>query len=148
MKKLIWVSLFILIIVLVGIQFIPTNHNPNIPAGPDDFLVTNSSPVHIGKMLKTSCYNCHSDQVNYPWYSNFQPAGWLLDKHIKEGISELNFSEFGRLSGRMKKMKLESMIKQIEQEKMPISSYTLVHREAILSDAERKELTTYLKTLH
>lgn len=140
--------MFILIIVLVGIQFIPTNHNPNIPAGPDDFLVTNSSPVHIEKMLKTSCYNCHSDQVNYPWYSNFQPAGWLLDKHIKEGISELNFSEFGRLSGRMKKMKLESMIKQIEQEKMPISSYTLVHRQAKLSDAERKELTTYLKTLH
>ncbi|MEP1088431.1 MAG: heme-binding domain-containing protein, partial [Algoriphagus sp.] len=61
---------------------------------------------------------------------------------------ELNFSEFGSLSGRMKKMKLESMIKQIEQEKMPIPSYTLVHRDAILSDAERKELTTYLKTLH
>ena len=103
--------------------------------------------MNIGKMLKTSCYNCHSDQINYPWYSKLQPAAWLLEKHIREGKEELNLSQYGSLSERMEKMKLESMIKQIEQKKMPISSYTLIHRDAILSDSDRKELVAYLQNL-
>ncbi|MEP1085162.1 MULTISPECIES: heme-binding domain-containing protein [unclassified Algoriphagus] len=147
MKKVVGVFTTLLLIVLVGIQFIPTNQNPYLPKDSNDFIILNNPPVNIGKMLKTSCYNCHSDQINYPWYSKLQPAAWLLEKHIREGKEELNLSQYGSLSERMEKMKLESMIKQIEQKKMPISSYTLIHRDAILSDSDRKELVAYLQNL-
>ncbi|MCE7053659.1 heme-binding domain-containing protein [Algoriphagus sp. AGSA1] len=147
MKKVVGVIITLLLIVLVGIQFIPTNQNPYLPTDSNDFIILNNPPVKIGKMLKTSCYNCHSDQINYPWYSKLQPAAWLLEKHIREGKEELNLSQYGSLSGRMEKMKLESMIKQIEQKKMPISSYTLIHQDAILSDSDRKELVAYLQNL-
>jgi hypothetical protein len=84
MKKVVGVIITLLLIVLVGIQFIPTNQNPYLPTDSNDFIILNNPPVKIGKMLKTSCYNCHSDQINYPWYSKLQPAAWLLEKHIRE----------------------------------------------------------------
>ena len=101
----------------------------------------------MGRILHTSCYNCHSNNTNYPWYSYVQPVGLLLEHHINKGKAELNFSEFGTYSLRKQKSKLKSMANQIEKDEMPLSSYTLIHRDARLSKDSKKVLVDYFNAL-
>jgi hypothetical protein len=138
---------FALLIVLVGIQFIPSRSNQSTVVPPTDFIKTFKAPEQVGKILNTSCYNCHSNNTNYPWYSRVQPVGWFLENHINKGKEELNFSEFGSYSGRKQKSKLTSMISQVEDGEMPLASYTFIHREARLSAESKKSLIEYLKKL-
>ena len=144
-----WLKYFgiILLITLVGIQLIPTSLNQNTKVPSTDFIRKNGTPRNIALILNTSCYNCHSNNTDYPWYSNVQPAGWLLEKHIREGKEALNFSEFQAYSLRKQKSKLRAMIGQIKNDEMPLSSYTFIHPEAKLSQQERDEVIEYLSIL-
>lgn len=138
---------FVMLVVLVGIQFIPSRTNQDKAVPPSDFLVTNGVPENVRHILRTSCYNCHSNNTSYPWYSRVQPVGWFLQNHINKGKSELNFSEFGSYSVRKQKSKLRSMVSQVEKDEMPLSSYTFIHREARLSQENKKALIDYLNAL-
>lgn len=137
-----------LLVVLVGLQFIPTNSNQSTEVTSSDFIKSNKVPEEVGLMLHISCYNCHSNNTIYPWYSRVQPVGWFLENHINKGKAELNFSEFRTYSVRRQKSKLESMANQIEKNEMPLSSYTLIHRDARLSPESKKALLDYLYALH
>ena len=145
--KLVKIIGLVLLVVLVGLQFFPTGFNQGSTVPQTDFVETYKVPERIAQMLHTSCYNCHSNNTNYPWYSRVQPVGWLLENHINKGKEELNFSEFGSYSGRKQQSKLTSMISQIEDDKMPLASYTFIHREARLSAEDKKNLVAYFKTL-
>jgi hypothetical protein len=136
-----------LLVVLVGIQFIPTRSNLSIEAPSTDFLKTYKVPEDMGQILFTSCYNCHSNNTDYPWYSRVQPIGLLLAHHIKKGKTELNFNEFGSYSVRKQISKLDIMVDQIEKGKMPIRSYTLIHHEARISGENKKKVIEYLNAL-
>lgn len=136
-----------LLIALVGIQFIPSRRNQNSEVPSTDILLTYKVPEDVGRLLRTSCYNCHSDNTFYPWYSNIQPVGWFLENHINKGKAELNFSEFGSYSTRKQKSKLKSMVNQIEKDEMPLSSYTFIHHEARLTEESKKKLVDYLMAL-
>lgn len=136
-----------LLVVLVGIQFIPISLNQNTTVPSTDFIKANGIPGNVSHILKTSCYNCHSNNTDYPWYSSVQPAGWLLEKHIKEGKEALNFSEFGASSTRRQRSKLRAMIGQVENGEMPLPSYTLLHPEARLSREEKNDIINYLSIL-
>ena len=137
-----------MLIVLVGLQFIPTRSNQSKEVGPStDFIKTNEVPENIGRILLTSCYNCHSNNTNYPWYSRVQPIGWFLENHINNGMAELNFSEFGSYSVRKQKSKLSLMVSQVAKDEMPLTSYTFIHREARLSQENKKSLMDYLIAL-
>src|SRR5690606_32261966 len=114
---------------------------------PQDFVKTFNPPLAIENLLKNACYDCHSDNTRYPWYSNIQPAAWLMRKHITEGKAELNFNEFGTYSGRKQKSKLKSMMSQIEDNEMPLWSYTVMHHDAKLSREEKKAVIEYLDSL-
>jgi hypothetical protein len=96
----------VLLIVLVGLQLFPTRTNQSKDVSSTDFLLTYKVPENIGNILQTSCYNCHSNNTEYPWYSKVQPIGLLLESHINEGKIELNFSEFGSYSIRKQISKL------------------------------------------
>ena len=137
----------VLVVVLVGIQFIPSRTNQDKAVPPFDFIVTNGVPENIGHILRTSCYNCHSNNTSYPWYSRVQPVGLFLQNHINKGKAELNFSEFGTYSVRKQKSKLRSMVSQVGKDEMPLSSYTFIHREARLSLENKKMLIDYLNAL-
>ena len=145
--KILKIILLILLILFVGIQFIPTKRNQNDVVPNTDFMLVNNVPKDIKNKLQVSCYDCHSNNTQYPWYSKIQPGAWFMENHIKDGKTELNFSEWDSLSNRRKKSKLKSIISQIEDNKMPLSSYTLIHRNAIFSEAEKQRITTYLKKL-
>lgn len=138
---------FLLLIAFVGIQFMPTKRNQSNKALETDFFKTFDVPNNVQILLKNSCYDCHSNNTNYPWYHKIQPVSWLLENHIKEGKKELNFSEFGTYSKRRQKSKLKSVISQIEENKMPPSTYTLIHKEAKLSGSDKELINTLLAQL-
>jgi len=137
----------VLLIVFVGIQFIPTSRNQSDVVPATDFMMVNKVPKPITNKLQTSCYDCHSNNTQYPWYNKIQPVAWLLEDHIKEGKAELNFNEWDDLSNRRKNSKLKSIISQIEDDEMPLSSYTLIHRDATFSDTEKQEIIKWMTQL-
>lgn len=137
----------VILAVLLGLQFFPTRTNQSTEVPTTDFIVSYRTPENIGNILHTSCYNCHSNNTNYPWYSHVQPVGWFLESHINKGKKELNFSEFGSYSVRRQKSKLKSMVNQVEKGEMPLSSYTLIHRDARLSQDQKKALVNYIDSI-
>jgi hypothetical protein len=133
-----------LIIAFVGIQFVPTSRNISDTVPKTDFMEINKVPNAIQNKLQVSCYDCHSNNTRYPWYNKVQPIAYFLERHIKEGKAELNFSEWEAYSNRRKNSKLRSIISQIQDDEMPLYSYTLMHREAKFSEAEKISLIHYL----
>merc|ERR1712225_48509 len=131
----------------VGIQFIPTERNQSYTVPETDFMLVHNVPETIQKKLQVSCYDCHSNNTQYPWYNKVQPVAWFLEDHIKEGKAELNFNEWDSLSTRRKTSKLRSIIKQIENGEMPLDSYTFIHRDARFSEAEAEELINFITQL-
>ncbi|MBT5165791.1 MAG: heme-binding domain-containing protein, partial [Nitrosomonadales bacterium] len=112
-----------------------------------DFLLVNNTQENISALLQESCYDCHSNNTEYPWYNKVQPAAWYLEDHIQEGKDELNFNEWAEYSDRRKNSKLRSIISQIEEDKMPLDSYTLIHKDAILSDEDKRVIIDYMTAL-
>ncbi len=131
----------------VGIQFIPTKRNLSEIVPNTDFMIVNNVPNNIKATLQTSCYDCHSNNTSYPWYNTVQPVAWFLENHIEEGKAELNFSEWDNYSNRRKKSKLKSIVSQIKDNKMPLSSYTMIHKDALLDDSQKKEIIDWITSL-
>ena len=83
----------ILLLVFVGIQFIPRTLNQDGIVPISDFMVSYEVPEQIEDKIIISCYDCHSNNTNYPWYNKVQPVAWLLENHVNKGKADLNFSE-------------------------------------------------------
>jgi hypothetical protein len=137
-----------ILILGAGIQLIPVPKNQSEKVSEADFLQTMEAPVAIQNMIKSSCYDCHSNNTNYPWYGRVRPFAWLLQKHIDQGKDELNFSTFQEYSGRMQREKIRSMISQISDGEMPLKEYLWMHPEAELSDSDKARLIEYLEELN
>ncbi|QOD61848.1 heme-binding domain-containing protein [Polaribacter haliotis] len=135
------------LVVLLGIQFIPTERNQSDIVPKTDFMLVHNVPKKIQDKLQVSCYDCHSNNTAYPWYNKIQPVAWFLENHVKNGKAELNFSEWGSLSSRRKASKLQSIIKQIESGEMPLNSYTLIHKDAKFSSEETNEIINFIAQL-
>ncbi len=123
--------------VIIAIQFIQPARNRSGQALPTDISKAYVVPENVQSVLKNACYNCHSNNTNYPWYSNIQPGGWWLASHIRRGKAELNFSEFGDYSSRKQRSKFNSIAKTIEDGTMPFPSYKLIHKNARLTKNEK-----------
>jgi len=143
LKIIAWIAL----VALVVIQFFPVTLNESDTVPQSDFMIVNQVPATINNQLQVSCYDCHSNNTDYPLYSKIQPAAWYLEDHIKEGRDELNFNEWDTYSSRRKNSKLRSIIKQIESSEMPLDSYTLIHGGARLDSTAVKEIIGYMESL-
>ena len=126
MKKIV----IALIVILVGVQFIPVDRT-NPPVKSDI-----GAPENISKILRTSCYDCHSNETNWPWYSYVAPVSFLVADDVHEGRKHMNFSEWDKLSAKDQKEYMEDIIEVIEEGEMPLTSYTFTHHNAKL-DAYR-----------
>lgn len=145
MKKV----LSVLLAILVIIQFIHPKKNSS---SVDDMLVNDISkkytvPQNVHEILKTSCYDCHSNNTVYPWYSKIQPVDWWLTNHINDGKKEVNFSEFATYGIGRQFKKLEEIMEQVKKDEMPLSSYTLIHKNSILSPDKKLLITAWATTL-
>lgn len=138
------ITALVLLVVFVGVQFVPTKHNQSGIVAKTDFLLVNNPPKNVSAILQESCYDCHSNNTDYPWYNRVQPIALFLEHHIKDGKDELNFNEWDTYSDRRKFSKLKSIISQIKDDEMPLSSYIFLHREAILSNIEEQLLIDYM----
>ncbi|NBU98817.1 MAG: heme-binding protein [Spirochaetia bacterium] len=104
------------------------------------------APEEVKFILRRSCYDCHSYQTKYPFYSYVFPISILINNHINEGREELNFSEFESLTLNKQSSKLRSIVEEIEENEMPLFGYTVMHRDAILSPEEKEVLISWAKS--
>ena len=148
MKRVLKIMLAIVLFIFIAIQF----YQPalNVDKGQvytTDFTQVYKMPVEVKAMLQTSCYDCHSNNTNYVWYDYIQPARTLVENHIKNAKQDLNFNEWGTYSNRKQERLLNSIKEQIETKQMPLSSYTIMHKNAKLNDEQIKVLTNWLKEI-
>lgn len=119
-----------------------------LPVDPQkDFILVTSANPEIENLLKTACYDCHSNQPSFPWYTNIAPVSWWIKHHINEGQHELNFSEWASYTEKRKNHKLEECIEMIEEGEMPMASYTWMHQEAKLTDAQKLQLVEFFRAI-
>lgn len=135
---------YALIIILIIIQFIRPTFNSGEALGANDITHSMAVPDDVSKILERSCFDCHSNHTNYPWYTNIQPVGYWLQHHVNEGKEELNFSEFNSYNGKRKNKKIKEIAEQIKEAEMPLFSYTIIHKEAKLTSAERDAINKWL----
>ncbi len=143
MKKKILLGLLAVVLL---IQFVPIEKNES---GDETNSLSKKYqvPENVATILKTACYDCHSNQTAYPWYSKIQPvAGWLAH-HVEEGKHEINFSNFITRPIAVQNHKFEEIVEQVEKKEMPLPSYTNfgLHKDANLTDEQRKTLVDWAK---
>ena len=147
MKKVIKWSLLIVAVVLVVIQFFRPEKNISSAVADQDIAKHYGVPDKVLAVLQRSCFDCHSNNTAYPWYNNIQPFAWFLADHVKDGKDELNFSIFASYTPKKAAHKLDEVIGETGEGEMPLSSYTLIHRNAVLSDQEIKMINEWATTL-
>jgi hypothetical protein len=136
-----------LVVLLVLIQFIRIDKtNPPVDKS-IDFITLTQPSAEVKGILLTSCYDCHSNETTYPWYTNIAPVSWWLKHHINEGREHLNFSQWGSYTEKRQQHKLEECIEEVHEGEMPLSNYTLMHKEATLSPAQQEQLNAWIATL-
>ncbi|WP_420573958.1 heme-binding domain-containing protein [Kordia sp.] len=133
------------LIVLIILQFFGPEKNEGDVADLQAFLTETNPPASVQASLKAACYDCHSSNTRYPWYSNIEPISYWMAGHVKHGKEELNFSEWSTYSVKRKDHKLEEVIEEIEEGHMPISSYTWTHGDAKLTETQIKEIADWVK---
>jgi len=140
MKKI----LYVIIGVLVIIQFIPANLPEVSSDNPNDLLLNNPDiKVDVKLILKTSCYDCHSNETYYPWYSYVAPISFLVSRDTREGREELNFSEWTTYKKSDMAGLLDDISEEVSEGEMPMKIFTIIHRDAVLSDNEKEIVVSW-----
>jgi hypothetical protein len=127
--KIIAISITVLFLLLQPYR--PDQTNP--PTVEAEVLTV---PQDVSAVLKRSCYDCHSNETTYPWYSQISPASWFLDGHIRDGREELNFSVWNTYSPKKQARRLEEVCDEIRSGQMPLPSYLWIHGDAALKGEE------------
>jgi len=143
MLKKKWFRLIVVMTLLVGLAQV---YRPEIPKR----LVTGDfdGPAEVKEILKTSCYNCHSNETELAWFDHINPAYLLARSHIMEGRTYLNFSHWDSLNANQRRAKLFDVLNVVKTfGRMPKKEYLLLHPEARLDSAEIAVLEKYILSL-
>lgn len=138
MKKKLLIAILILV---VGIQFVPVDRtNPPV-----------TRELHVeattAQIFRRACYDCHSNETNWPWYSYVAPVSWLVARDVHQGRRELNFSEWGTYSARRADHKLEEIVEKVEKGEMPLPIYLPLHPEARLAPQDVEQIARTVQAL-
>jgi hypothetical protein len=147
MKRVLKLTLIVLLVLFILIQFYPRATKNNNPDTSRDIAQVHLVPRDVQGVLKKACYDCHSNQTAYPWYSYIQPVSFWLNDHIVEAKKELNFSEFANYRLARQFRKLEEIGGEVKEGKMPLESYTLIHKDAKITSEQRLILTNWTEML-
>jgi len=132
--------LLVLLVLLIIIQFIHPSRNISNGEQPNNISHAFNVPADVKAILDKACMDCHSNSTRYRWYFKIQPVDWWLTNHINEGKGELNFDEYTNKPLRYQYHKMESTVDQVKKDEMPLNSYLWVHKDAILTEQEKKTL--------
>ncbi|MDA1066002.1 MAG: heme-binding domain-containing protein [Verrucomicrobia bacterium] len=130
MKKIFKITGLILLIVFLGIQFVPVDRT-NPPEIADSEI-----PDEVKAILKAKCYDCHSNEVTWPWYSYIAPISWKVAEHVKDGRGEVNYSKWDTYSSDKQEEKAGETFDEVLDGDMPIESYLWIHRNAKVTEEE------------
>ena len=132
--------LYGLLAIFILIQFVP-NELPEVTLdNKDDLLSNNEFSIEIENQIRASCYDCHSNETIYPWYSYVAPVSFLVNRDTKVGREELNFSNWESLDRKKKAKHLTNFIEEIEEGDMPFPPYLITHSNAKLTDKSKQDL--------
>jgi len=132
------IILIVIIVILIGIQFVPVSKiNPTVTG-------EIRAPENVMQVLKNSCYDCHSNEVRWPWYSNIAPASWLVVHDVNEAREHMNFSEWQSYSAEDKEDNIEDIWEEIDDGEMPLWYYLILHNDARLSDNDKKTIKSWV----
>ncbi len=137
--------LFSLFAIFLLMQVIRVDYTNPTTDPKKDFQAIAQPPEAVLSTLKAACYNCHSHETQYPWYSQVAPVSWWIKGHVREGREHLNFSTLGDLDSEDLQHQLEEAAEALREGWMPMSSYARMHPEARLSDAQRALLAQWLE---
>lgn len=130
-----------LLVILIVAQFVPVaQSNPPERGKP-------AAPAEVQMVLQHACYDCHSNETVWPWYSKIAPGSFLIARDVKEGRKELNFSLWNQYDDRRKARKKKEIVKQVEKGEMPPWFYTPLHPDAKLSEKDRASLLNWARQL-
>ncbi|MFN4313012.1 MAG: heme-binding domain-containing protein [Chitinophagaceae bacterium] len=135
--------LLVLLAALVVIQFIHPAKNQSSGEQPNRLASRYDVPAPVQEILAKACNDCHTNNTRYPWYAKLQPVDWWLTDHVNDGKKELNLDEYTHRSLRYQYHKLEEIAEQVKEGEMPLDSYTWLHKEAKLTEAEKTTLITW-----
>lgn len=129
-----------LLLAAVAIQFVPVDRT-NPPVRTDV-----AAPGEVAPILRRACYDCHSNETRWPWYSYVAPASWFVADHVRHGRGDLNFSEWPVFDLEAEAEALKDIEAQVEKGEMPLRSYTWLHRDAVLSPDDRETLLRWVRS--
>jgi hypothetical protein len=137
MKKILKWTAIVLGVGLLGIQAVPVERtNPpvetEVPA-----------PQEVLSVLRRACYDCHSNETTWPWYTRVAPISWLVAHDVEEGREHLNFSTWNRLDAEHRAEAREEVWEEVEEGEMPLWFYIPLHPEARLSEADKVALRAW-----
>jgi hypothetical protein len=140
-KKLKWIGVGLVVAFAVLQLGNPSRTNPPVV---NDWTTTSTPTPHVAAMLRAACYDCHSNETKWPWYSHIAPVSWLIANDVKEGRENLNLSDWPKNDPERTARRIENMSEKIGYAEMPPGKYTAIHKDARLTDGERKELSDWL----
>ena len=143
MKKNLRRSFQILFFAFIVIQFFRPAKNKSEGIGASDITKKYAMPPDVANILQTSCYDCHSNNTEYPWYAYFQPVYWWLNNHIQGGKRALNFSEFVSYPIGKQYRRFNDIIETVKNDEMPLDSYLWIHKKAKLNDQQKLIITNW-----
>ncbi|GGD23622.1 heme-binding domain-containing protein [Hyunsoonleella pacifica] len=135
----------VLLILFVIAQFFGPDKNIGDVASIAAFEKETNPPEDVKLILKNTCYDCHSDTTNYPWYNAITPVNYWLNHHIEEGKEHFNVSQWEGNSLKRKDHKFDELIEEVEEGKMPLNSYTWTHGDAKLTEEQVKAVVNWAK---
>ena len=143
-KKILKRTFQFLLAAFIVIQFFRPAKNKAEGISSNDISKLYPIPEDVGSILKTSCYDCHSNNTVYPWYAKIQPVGWWLNDHVKDAKKDLNFSEFAGYSIRRQYRKLEEINDLVKKDEMPLDSYLWIHKYAKLNEQQKLTVANWV----
>ena len=132
LKRIGLVLVALLVVAFVGIQLAPYGRPT---ANPPTRREPNWDSPRTRELAARACFDCHSNQVRYPWYSYVAPVSWLVTHDIEEARLKMNFSEWD-----LPQREAMQATEEIEKGSMPLPIYLPLHPEARLSESEKQEL--------
>jgi hypothetical protein len=145
--KIVKIIAWIVLGAFLLIQFIPVTFPETEEANENDLIRTNVVPVDVELILRTACYDCHSKETMYPWYSYVAPVKWLIIRDVNLGRDDLNFSEWGNLKSKDRIKLLDKISEEVEEGNMPLPIYTVAHQDASLSNEQREVLINWTEQM-
>lgn len=135
--KIVKKILLALLVILVVLQFIRPDKNLSDQNVTDVFETETQPNKEVVAILESKCYDCHSNNTEYPWYAEVAPISYWLDGHIEEGKEHFNVSEWATYDLEKKEHKMEELVEEVEEDKMPESSYTWIHGNLTPDEKEK-----------